>query len=163
MSGTGRPARMLVYVAAPYAAANYEGVQENVRRAMFVARIVAAAHREGFGIKADLTHGRTGTGYAPMVPHALGWCGLFGDPFDSGAPSPARSTALQLGMDLLERCEVLVILEGASAGVKGEYERAAERRLDVYSANWERWLELGDKQDASHRRWLTGQHHIGST
>jgi hypothetical protein len=65
-----------LYVAGPYAAPTLADTERNVRRALAVGRL--AVER----------------GYAPIVPHAAGWLGLYGSAEDDGSLSLPRSRAL---------------------------------------------------------------------
>lgn len=121
----------LVYIAGPYAADTVQGVHDNVKRAMQVARLVMMLEPSGRGVQHDLEVPHRGVGYVPVVPHALGACGLFGSGLDNGAPSQARTVALLFGLRLLRACEAIVAIDATSAGTRAEIERAQSLKLQV--------------------------------
>ncbi len=121
----------LVYIAGPYAAGTTQGIHDNVQRAMKVARLVMLLAPSGRGIHYDLDVPHRGVGYVPVVPHALGVCGLFGSGLDDGTPSQTRTVALLFGLRLLRACEALVALDSDSAGTRAEIERAQSLKMQV--------------------------------
>lgn len=121
----------LIYIAGPYAADTTQGIHDNVKRAMQVARLVMLLEPSGRGILQDLDVPHRGAGYVPVVPHALGVCGLFGSGLDNGAPSQARTVALLFGLRLLRACEAIVAIDADSAGTRAEIERAQSLKMQV--------------------------------
>ena len=130
-----------LYVAGPYAAPTRAETERNVQRALAVGRLAAAR------------------GYAPIVPHAAGWLGLYGSEEDDGSLSLPRSRALLGALHIATmvgavRGHLWVILRddrSMSNGSEIEYAafRAAYRdavnsmRIPigvVISQPWDQWL-----------------------
>lgn len=72
----------LAYIAGPYAAGTPAEVAVNVHRAVALGHLAALC------------------GHAPVVPHAMGAMGVYGDPSERGGVS--RALALRCGRDLAE-------------------------------------------------------------
>ncbi len=106
--GTTRP--LLIYVAGPYTADSWEGVHANVKQACEAGRL--------------LMH----LGHHPVVPHSMymGW--------DLADPKLTYEHFIKADLDLLSRCDALVMLPGweDSPGSCGEYTEALERGLRIY-------------------------------
>jgi hypothetical protein len=74
---------VLIYVAGSYAASTPEAIELNVRRACMLGRLVAH------------------TGATPVVPHAMGFLGCYGDPTE-GANDGCRERAIRCGISLAQ-------------------------------------------------------------
>jgi len=71
-----------LYVCGPYAGTDLDEIERNVCRAMALGELALIR------------------GYAPIVPHAASWLGLFGSGHDDGGPSPQRERAVRCGSAL---------------------------------------------------------------
>lgn len=69
---------MIVYIAGPYMNTTKEGIRMNVRRALALGNAAAQL------------------GFIPIVPHAHGYLGIYGDPHEEKGPE-TRETALRNG------------------------------------------------------------------
>lgn len=101
---------LLIYVAGPYTADTWEAVHANVKQACEAGRL--------------LMH----LGHHPVVPHSIymGW--------DLADPKLTYEHFLKADLDLLSRCDALVMLPGweDSPGSCGEYTEALYRGLRIY-------------------------------
>jgi hypothetical protein len=106
------------YIAGPFRAETPWLVEQNVRRAE---RVALAAHLEG---------------YAAICPHTM--CRHL-----EGAASD--ESWLEAGLELLRRCDVLILLPGweVSSGTRAEFQAALDAGQDILHA------ELHDGEDVS--------------
>lgn len=86
-----------LYVAGPYAADTPEGICRNVARAVALGRLAAEQ------------------GFTPIVPHAMGFCGVLGDPHEAD-DGTTRDRALDCGVSL---ARFVGMLDRPALGLKG--------------------------------------------
>lgn len=126
----GMMTRQVVYIAGAYAAPTADGVRRNVQRATALGQLAALE------------------GLAPLVPHALGWCSVYGSQTEED-PS-VRTRAVESGESLaravaVARGELWVILRDdgtASAGVQREcaaFRSACLSSATVVEQTWADW------------------------
>lgn len=125
--------RGLVYVAGPYAAPTPEGIEQNVRRAVAVGAYA------------------TRLGYAPIVPHAAGFAGVYGDPHEGDGPTgETRRRSIEIGCAharfvSAQGGELWIIQRDdgtMSSGVQAEFDawcETAHLHKRVASAPWAAW------------------------
>lgn len=100
----------LLYVAGPYRAETREGVELNIQIAKGVGLLAAKK------------------GWAPVIPH------MNTAHLDAIAPSLGDQFWLDATMELMVRCDAILLLPGwsRSSGTRAEYERAMSLSMDAY-------------------------------
>lgn len=137
--------RRPLLVLGPYAGATPGEVARNVARALAIGRLAVAS------------------GYAPVVPHAHGWLGLYGSALEEDANT--RLAALACGRSIAralasQEAEAWVLLcdDGTpSAGTAGELDqwRSVPYAMQPVSRTWAEWRDrfvlvgLGEAWDAA--------------
>ena len=101
---------LVVYIAGPYRAPTREGVLANIEQA-----------RQAFG---ELLR----RGYAAICPHTMTALG------EEHWPDLSPEVYLVADLELLDRCDLLLVLPGweTSEGTKGEIARARELNIPIY-------------------------------
>lgn len=100
----------LAYIAGPYRAPTQEGIELNIASAKKIASLVAQM------------------GYAPLCPHmALGG-------MDKILPALGDDFWLAASMEMMRRCDLVVLCHGASgsAGTQAEIDEAKRLGIAVY-------------------------------
>jgi len=122
--------RKTAYIAGPYAASTPAEIERNVLRAAALGRLA------------------TEIGYAALVPHAIGWMGVYGERHegDVGVRDRALSSSLALVEAVGRTGGALFVLErddgSLSSGTGLELERflaCTERAGLVFQNRWEDW------------------------
>jgi len=104
---------MRIYIAGAYTAPTPEAVYLNVVKAMEAGRLVYLR------------------GHEPVVPHLYHFLHIYWQTKGTDVPS---DTWAKWGMDSLETCDAILMLEGwwASKGAKTEYQKAMELGLQIF-------------------------------
>lgn len=109
-----------VYLAGPYRASTPEGIRANKERVVNIARLLSRQ------------------GVLPVVPHLAQ--AYLSDELEDW------STALYLGLKLLERCDVLLVCGEHSEGVKDEIAFAVGQGIPVF--HWSEYDPYDDEKKA---------------
>lgn len=113
--------RRVLYIAGPYAGATTEEIRRNVARALALGRLASDE------------------GYAPIVPHAAGWLGVFGAPLEDD-DGQCREAAIEVGCAMARSCGCWVIARDDGAWSDGTRAETSGAGVAIDRAGtWAEW------------------------